>query len=293
MDRSITSEVKLDAPSSRKTGHPPIGVLLRQWRVTRALSQLDLAEDCGLSVRHLSFVENGRAQPSRGMIVRLADTLGLSLRERNALLLAAGFAPQYRESGLDADAMTRMRQAIELILEHQEPYPAFVIDRYFDVVMANAAAARVNAFVMAGRQSRHSNLLHQIFDPEDFRRHIENFDDVARKFIHQLHAELAVTPSDRRLQSLLDEVLRYPGARDAWQSCADAPETSPLLTVNFTSAAGTLRFFETITTFAAPRDVTLDELRIDCAFPADEATAVLCARLRADESSGPLAAMDP
>lgn len=285
MAKSITSEVMLNDKPAKSDGCPPIGSLLRRWRTARALTQFNLAQDCGLSVRHLSFVETGRSQPSRQTIGRLADALGLTLRERNALLLAAGFAPQYLESSLDSDVMTRMRHAIDLILEHQEPYPAFVIDRYFNVLMANAAAARVNSFVMAGQQSRHSNLLHQIFDPEDFRSHIENFDDVARKFIHQLHSELAATPADHRLQALLDEVLRYPGARDAWQRCTDGLENSPLLTVNFKSAAGTLRFFETITTFAAPRDVTLDELRIDCAFPADEATAALCARLRVDAPS--------
>ena len=109
--------------------HPPIGALLREWRTTRRMSQLDLALEAGMSARHLSYVETGKAQASRELVCRLADVFGMPLRERNALLLAAGYAPQYPENALATPALERMRQAIELIIAHQEPYPAFVIDR--------------------------------------------------------------------------------------------------------------------------------------------------------------------
>jgi len=266
-----------DLPDGRK--RPALGVLLREWRAARRMSQLDLALECGLSARHLGFVETGKAQASRESIARIADALAVPLRERNALLLAAGYAPHYAESALAAPPLDRMRQAIDLILHHQEPYPAFVITRHFDVLMANEAAQRVNGFVMEGRQSPHMNLLHQVFDPGDFRQVIVNWEDVARKFIRQLHEELVVTPSDTRARTLLDEILAYPGVPAAWRQRPIGAEPDPVLTMTFRSPAGPLRFFETITTFAAPRDVTLDELRIDCAFPADAHTAEVCARL--------------
>lgn len=264
-------------------GRPAIGVLLREWRALRRMSQLDLAHESGVSPRHLGFIETGRAQASRETVSRLADALGVPLREHNALLLAAGYAPQYAESDLAGPPMERLRQAVDLILRHQEPYPAFVINRRFDVLGANAAAARVNGFVLDGWRSPHVNLLHQIFDPADFRRVIANWPDVAAKFIRRLQDELTASPADPAIRRLLDEVLRYPDVPEAWRLRALGAEPEPVLTMVFNSRAGPLRFFETITTFAGPRDVTLDELRVDCAFPADAHTAEICARLATGE----------
>ncbi|MGR4863908.1 helix-turn-helix domain-containing protein [Caulobacter sp. LARHSG274] len=262
---------------------PPIGALLRQWRAARRMSQMDLALDAELSTRHLSCIETGKAQASRETIARLAEALDLPLRERNALLLAAGYAPRYAENTLVTPALERMRQAIELIIRHQEPYPAFVINRRFDVLMANDAAVRVNALLMKGRRSPHANLLRQVFDPDDFRSVIVNWPEVAEKFIRHLHEDLAAVPSDQTARQLLDEVLRYPGVPARWRFRDVEVEASPVLTLVFRSDEGELRFFETITTFSTPRDVTLDELRIECAFPADDHTAKVCARLaRAD-----------
>ena len=158
-----------------RDGRPAIGVLLREQRELRRMSQLDLAHESGVSARHLGFVEIGKAQPSREVISRLADALGLPLREHNALLLAAGYAPQYGERDLANPSMGALSQAIDLILRHQEPYPAFVISRRFEVLAANDAAMRVNGFLMEGRASPHTNLLHQIFDPDDFRPVILNW----------------------------------------------------------------------------------------------------------------------
>jgi len=262
---------------------PAIGVLLREWRQARRMSQLDLAHESGVSGRHLGFIETGKARPSREIVARLGDALALPLREHNALLLAAGYAPNYGERPLASPPLARLSQAIDLILGHQEPYPAFVISRHFDVLAANAAAARLNAFLLDGQVSPHANLLHQIFDPLDFRRVIANWPEVAAKFIRQLQDELVVTPSDVRSRRLLDEVLRYPDVPPAWRLRDLGPEPEPVLTLVFNSRAGPLSFFETITTFASPRDVTLDELRIDCAFPADAHTAVVCDRLAAGD----------
>ncbi len=258
---------------------PPVGRLLREWRAARHMSQLDLALDAAISSRHLSFIETGKASPSRDTITRLADALAVPLRERNALLLAAGFAPGYSENALATPELDRMRAAIELIIAHQEPYPAFVINRHFDVLMANQAAARVNALLMEGRTSPHSNLLHQVFDPDDFRRVIVNWDEVASKFVRYLQEEIVAVPTDIAARRLLDEILRYPGVPERWRFRDLETELSPILTLVFRSPMGELRFFETITTFATPRDVTLDELRIECSFPADDHTAMVCARL--------------
>lgn len=258
---------------------PAIGVLLREQRELRRMSQLDLAHEAGLSARHLGFIEVGRAQPSTEVIARLADALGLPLRAHNALLLAAGHAPQYAETELANPALGPLSQAIDLILRHQEPYPAFVISRRFDVLAANDAAVRVNSFLMEGRPSPHTNLLHQVFDPADFRPVIANWPEVAAKFVRQLQDELMASPNDPAIRRLLDEILAYPDVPAAWRLRDLGGEPEPVLTMVFNSRAGPLRFFETITTFAAPRDVTLDELRIDCAYPADAHTAEVCARL--------------
>ena len=161
----------LPAPATR------LGALLRQWRAARRVSQLDLALEAGVSTRHLSYVETGKAQPSRDMVARLADTLDVPLRERNALLVAAGYAPEFPERALDTPELAPIRRAIELIVEHQEPYPAFVLDRRWDVQLTNRAAGRVAGFLIGG--SRHTNMVRQFFDPADMRAVVVNWEEVA------------------------------------------------------------------------------------------------------------------
>jgi hypothetical protein len=219
------------------------------------------------------------------MIARLADTLAMPLRERNALLLAAGYAPEYPETALGTPDLKAVRRAIELVLEHQEPYPGFVLNRRWDVLRTNRAAERVAGFLRGG--SAHSNMLRQFFDPNDLRAAVVNWEEVAGDLIRHLHAEIAAAPSDAKARALLDELLRYPGVPLRWR--ARELEAAPplLLTVVFRKDHRELRFFSTITTFATPRDVTLDELRIECAFPADDATAELCRALARDDPTGP------
>jgi transcriptional regulator with XRE-family HTH domain len=255
-----------------------LGELLREWRAARKLSQLDLALAADMSARHLSCVETGKARASRETLARIAGVFDMPLRERNALLLAAGYAPEYPEQEWETPALERMRQAVELILAHQEPYPAFVLDRQWNVLMTNAAAMRVNRLLMEGRQSRHHNLLHQVFDPADFRGVIVNWPEVAEKFLHHLHAQIAAAPTDPMPRRLLDEIRAYPDVPVLGRLQGVQPP-APVLTLVFRSSAGELRFFETITTFSMPRDVTLEELRVECAVPADERTATICARL--------------
>jgi transcriptional regulator with XRE-family HTH domain len=271
----------------------PIGALLREWRAARRLSQLDLALDAGTSARHLSCVETGKSRPSREMVARLADALEMPLRERNSLLLAAGFAPKYAETPLASPELDRVRQAIELLLRQQEPYPAFLLDRHWNLRGANAAAGRVNRHVLGGRDSRHGNLLRAIFDPEDLRPAVVNWHEVAGELVRHLHAVVAAEPGDAEARSLLAETLAYPGVPARWRTRDVDTAPSPLLTTVLRGRDGELRFFSTITTFGTPRDVTLEELHIECCFPVDEATAATCRALAAGETASPEVASPP
>jgi transcriptional regulator with XRE-family HTH domain len=263
-----------------------VGSLLREWRAARRLSQLDLAMDAGVSARHLSYVETGKAQPSREMVMRLADVLDMPLRERNALLVAAGYAPKYPETALSTPELAQVRHAIECILAQQEPYPAFLLNRHWDVLMANDAAARVGNFVMRGKASAHQNMLRQIFDPDDFRAAVANWEEVAGYLIRHLHSEVAATPSDTKARALLDEILSYPGVPARWRTRELDTAPSLLLTTVLRRDAQELSFFSTITTFGTPRDVTIDELHIECCFPMDDATTEFCRALaRADPAT--------
>jgi transcriptional regulator with XRE-family HTH domain len=259
-----------------------LGALLREWRAARRLSQLDLALEAGVSARHVSCVETGKAQPSREMITRLADTLEMPLRERNALLIAAGFSPEYPETPLGTAELAQVRRAIEFILAHQDPYPAFVLNRRWDILLANAGARRIGEFLIGG--SAHTNMVRQFFDPHDMRRVVMNWEEVAGDLIRHLHDEVAATPSDAKARALLDEALAYPGVPETWHTRELRTAPPPLLTVVFRKDDRALRFFSTITTLGTPRDVTIDEIRIECTFPADDATAELCRSLVASDA---------
>jgi transcriptional regulator with XRE-family HTH domain len=254
-----------------------VGALLREWRSTRRMSQLALALDAGVSARHLSYVETGKSQPSREFLARIADTLGMPLRERNALLVAARYAPEHPERSLDAPELAPVHRAIAAMLRQQEPYPAFVLNRRWDILMANDAAARVGTFL--GSPGTHTNMVRQVFDPDDLRKVTVNWEEVAGDLVRHLHEEVIATPSDTKARALLDDVLRYPGvpARFHKRELGSAP--SPVLTVHFRKDGRDLRFFSAITTFGTPRDVTVDDLHLECTFPLDEATAEFCRAL--------------
>ena len=271
----MSTSTRTRAPSSVPVSR--VGVVLREWRAARGVSQLHLALEANTSSRHLSCVETGKAQASRELLARLAEALDMPLRERNALLLAAGYAPEYTETGLDAPELAQVRRAIEFIVEHQEPYPAFVLNRRWDILMANNAAVRVANFLIGG--TKHPNMVRQFFDPTDMRQAVENWEEVAGDLMRHLHDEVAAAPSDKKARALLEEVLRYPDVPERWRERPLDAAPPPVLTVVFRKGDTTLRFFSTIATFGTPRDVTLDELRIECAFPADDATADLCRAL--------------
>ena len=183
----------------------PVGILLREWRTARRLSQLDLALDAGVSARHLSYIETGKSQPSREMLTRLADTLEMSLRERNALLIAAGYAPKYPESALATPEMAQINRAIDMMLKQQEPYPAFLMNRHWDILAANDAAVRMNGFLLGGQPSPHRNMLRHLFDPNDLRAALLNWEEVAGGLLAHLHNLVAASPGDGKAQQLVDE----------------------------------------------------------------------------------------
>jgi transcriptional regulator with XRE-family HTH domain len=253
------------APASR------LGILLREWRSTRRRSQLDLALDAEISSRHLSYIESGKSQPSREMVTRLADTLAIPLRERNTLFIAAGYAPVYRETGLTTPEMALARQAIDFILKQQEPYPAIVIDRHWNLVQANEGAAKLIGFLL-GAPPSDNNVVRQIFRNDILRPYIANWEEAAVDMIGRLHREIDWVPTDKVLQDLLAEVLSYPGVPGQWRRRDLEMPKSPMLNFVFRKGDKELRFFSTWTTFGAPHDVTLEELRIESSFPADELT---------------------
>lgn len=260
---------------------PTAGALLREWRGARRLSQLDLALQADISARHLSYVENGRARPSREMIVRLCAALAVPLRERNVVLVAGGFAPQYQETGLDTPRLAQMRHAIEAMLAQQEPYPAFLLDRHWNILMQNEAAACVNRYMLGGRDSRHANMLHQIFDPADLRGALENWEEIAGDLLCHLHSEVAAARPDAAAAALLREILAYPGVPVHWRQRDLGNNPAPVLSACFRRGDTRISFFSTITTFGTPRDLTLEELHVESCFPMDAATEAFCRALRA------------
>ena len=248
----------------------PVGTLLREWRQRRRLTQLDLALDAEVSPRHLSFVETGRAQPSRGMLLHLSEELEIPLRERNTLLVAAGFAPMYRERKLDDAALERAREAIDVVLEAQKPFPAFALDRHWNIAASNSALQELYEGVAPELMQRPVNAMRLSLHPKGVAPRIENLAEWRAHLLARLRRQVELT-ADPGLKELLDEVSGYP------QPEARAPETgleqAVLVPLKIRCSLGLLCFMSTTTVFGTPVDVTLSELAIEMFFPADEATA--------------------
>jgi len=251
------------------------GTRLRWWRRRRGLSQLDLAAQAGSSQRHISFLESGRTRPSRRMVLRLAMALEVPLRQQNALLQAAGFALAWPESELSAPALAEVDRALGYMLERQEPYPAVVVDRRWNLLRANAAAARLTAFLTepaAAPAGETSNLAEAMLSPEGLRPWIVNWEEAAAYFVWGIQAD-AAADGTRQTADLLRRLLALPGVADlARRAAVDSP-TGPVLTLHFSKGGISLRLFTTIATLDTPHDVTLQEIRIESFFAADLATA--------------------
>jgi transcriptional regulator with XRE-family HTH domain len=258
------------------------GELLRRWREVRRLSQLELALEANVSARHISFIETGRAKPSREMILMLASVLDVPLREQNALLQAAGFAPAYRETNLSAPQMAQVRQALELILKQQEPFAALVFNRKWELVMANASYARL-VTLLAGRAELlvepyavapppRLNLLRATFAPDGWRPFFANWETLAKAMLTRWRRE-TILEADPEARQLLQEVLSYPGVPARWHEPDFESAQDLLIPVELKLGEQTLKLFSTITTLGSPQDITLQELRIEAFHPVDEATA--------------------
>ncbi|MFP6805722.1 MAG: helix-turn-helix domain-containing protein [Pseudomonadales bacterium] len=250
--------------------------LLRNWRKIRKFSQLKLLLDANVSQRHLSFLESGKAAPSRDMVISLSSTLDLPLREQNALLNAAGFANIFSENKMDHAEMKLANQALKIMLDHHEPYGAIVIDQNWNIQMLNEASTRIfSLFVdpvnvwndMGGAPP---NAVRLTLHPRGLKPYLVNWIDFANYFQHQLTRELASNPYNRGARELLDEIQEYPGLSDPRFPSTDTPK--PYLSMTLKKGDIELQFFTMVSTFGTPQDVTLQEIRIETLFPADDKT---------------------
>jgi transcriptional regulator with XRE-family HTH domain len=260
---------------------PPrgVGTMLRSWRQRRRLSQLDLAVEAEVSARHLSFVETGRSRPSRELVLHLADHLDVPLRDRNSLLLAAGYAPTYRQSALDDDEMRPVREALDKILAGHEPFPAVVVDRGWNLVAANRPATVIMADGVApALLTPPVNVLRLSLHPDGLAPRIANLAEYGAHLVERVRRQAAAS-GDADLTALADELVRYPGAGlgqvGEHDPSAEADPAAMLFVplILRTSGGPDLRFFSTLATFGTALDITIAELAIESFFPADAATA--------------------
>ena len=254
-----------------------LGALLRRWRGVRNKSQIALSLDAGVSQRHLSFIEIGRSSPSRATLLGLADALDVPFRDRNVLLLAAGYAPIYPAAGWDDADMRRVTEALQRLLRQHEPFPAFVMDRYWNVVLTNAAAPRFfGSFVNLSARPTPRNLLHLMFDPQGMQPFIANWQDVARSLIQRVYREAVGRVVDAKAQELVSSLLAYPGAQSQWRAgpAGDGASDLPVIPITFVKDGEQLGYFSMLTTVAAPQAIATQELRVESMFPVDEQTEI-------------------
>src|SRR5262245_8496410 len=246
-----------------------VGELVRDWRARRHRSQLDLALDVGVSPRHLSFVETGRSRPSPELLLAIAHRLEVPLREQNTMLLAAGYAPRYSHTPLDDESMRAVRASIQRMLDAHDPYPGVVVDRHWNVVLANRAATALTGDLPAALAGPPLHVYRVCLHPDGLAARTLNFPEWAAYLLGQLRRSFTVT-GDAALGHLLDEVRDYPNV-SALGPLPTVWDEPPLLVPLRVDVGGEeLSLFTTLTTFGTPRDVTLDEIAIELFFPADE-----------------------
>jgi len=245
-----------------------LGDLLRHWRDARGKSQLDLSLDAGVSQRHISFIESGRSIPGRQTLLQLATTLDVPLRERNALLLAAGYAPIYTEAAWDAPEMHVITGVLKRMLRQHEPFPALVMDRYWNVLLTNEAAPRFfGRFIDLSLHPQPRNILHLIFDPDGMRPFISNWSEVAQSLLERIRREAVGRVVDERTKALL----AYSGEPFAAKATTISGST-PVIPLSFRKNGRVLNYFSMVTTVGSPQSITAQELRVECMFPADDDT---------------------
>ncbi len=273
------NEMLVSAPARAERAAFPD--LLRQWRSERRMSQLALATEAGVSTRHLCFLEKGRSQPSREMVVLLASVLDIPLAAQNALLIAAGFAPVFSEAPLDAPQLGHVQQALDFMLAQQEPFPALVVDEAWNLRQRNTAAARILGVLRpyySVPAELAQNVMHVMCHPGGMRCFMPNWHDFTAAYLQVLHRE-ATQGLSHAAARLREDLLRYPDMPAAF---ASPQMDNPVVPMQLRIGQHDLSFFVTLTTFAMPRDITLQQIKIEGFFPADAATAALARKLAAE-----------
>ena len=272
----LQRKMNYEKPNSKlHTGE--LGDLLRHWRNLRGKSQFDLSLDTGGSQRHLSFIENGRSAPSRQILMEISRALDIPLRDRNVLLLAAGYAPIYSEGAWNGSEMKTIMGVLERVLHQHEPFPAVVMDRYWNVLMANESTPRFfNSFTEMAVRKSPRNILHLMFDPERMRPFIADWENVAKSLLERVYRESVGRVIDEKTRELLAALQAYPGVKGEWKS-PKTPATGsamPMIPVGFRRGKKVLNYFSMITTVGTPQTIAAQELRIECMYPVDEETEI-------------------
>ena len=264
-------------PASGMNG-TAFGRLLKEWRARRGFSQLDLALAARTTQRHLSFIESGRATPSRDMIMRISGTMDIPLRQQNALMLAAGYAPAWGERELAAPDLAMVSTALDYMLAQHEPFPAFVVDRRWNLLRANPGAVRLTEFLTGPLPSEPAaepiNLALALMSSEGQRPFIANWEEVAHYFLRGVQADAQADGTAETLE-LLHRLLALPDISALAESFPGIESHAPVVPIHFRRGDTSLSLFTTIATLGTPRDVTLQEVRIECFFPMDDDTAAI------------------
>jgi transcriptional regulator with XRE-family HTH domain len=259
---------------------------LADIRKRRSLSQLQLASAAGCSQRHISFLELGRTRPSREMVQRVSLALGLSLRQSNDLLLAAGFAPIWSETAYGAEALAPVRQALDFMLAQQEPYPAVVVDRRWNLLQANKGAVAMVEFLVGPlKRGAEINLADALVAPDVLRPHLTNWPEVVAYFVRSVEAD-AAADGTAETAALRDRLLGYPDVQASLATPLVEAGDAPILPMRFAKGRVTLELFTTLATLGTPQDVTLQELRIECFFPLNEETRGVFRQWASPDSAG-------
>jgi transcriptional regulator with XRE-family HTH domain len=259
-----------------------IGSLIKEWRQQRRLSQMDLALDVGISPRHLSFVETGRARPGAEVLLALAQRLDVPLRARNTWLLAAGYAPRYSEQAWTSDTMAQIHAALDKLLRAHDPYPGVVLDGHWNVVLANAAAQRLIGLLPSALREPRVNMFRASLHPQGFAALTQNFPEWGSYLVQALQKQVLASRDDT-VTALAQEVLQYPNVAALRPLPLEAPGAMPSLLIPCVLELGGQRFslFTTLTSFGTPRDITLAELSIELFYPSDPETDTLLHQLAA------------
>lgn len=281
-DNSYLHHEKREKPMTlmtNTTSPPPFGQLLKLWRAKRRYSQLDLSLASNVSQRHISFLESGRSQPSRDMVLQLATTLEMPLEAQNSLLTAAGYAPFYQESNWHAPQLRPVQQALDFMLAQQEPYPAVVLNERWELYQQNGGALSLLNWLLTPEDlmahvAAHGelNLMRLLFDPAGLRPWVEDWTYVAGCLIQRIHREALAAGGSEPLQALLDELLSYTAVPQSWQAPDWSAEQVPLLTMTFNREGQRATLFSTVAVLGMPYDITLQKVRVETFYPADEAT---------------------